>query len=169
MSNEKHRKRACCKIAFGKNSSNIRERCRIQSAALLVCAYRESGNVDVILEKQLYSAEKVQNKPWRYSQRQMWNIFYFPALCRDFLRHTGLETAVFPLYPQLFQIKSYDQQKSKKFQKQTGRIENMTYGPEQPKQLCLHKTFWEKRAETTQRITFQRGIHLQTQIGRAHV
>ena len=62
MSNEKHRKRACCKIAFGKNSSNIRERCRIQSAALLVCAYRESGNVDVILEKQLYSAEKVQNK-----------------------------------------------------------------------------------------------------------
>ena len=76
-----------------------------------IFAYRESKNVDVILEKQLYSAEKVQNKPWRYSQRQMWNIFYFPALCRDFLRHTGLETAVFPLYPQLFQIKSYGQQK----------------------------------------------------------
>ena len=56
---------------------------------------------------------------------------------------------------------NYDQKKSKKFQKQTGRIENMTYGPEQPKQLCLHKTFWEKRAETTQRITFQRGIHLR--------
>lgn len=56
---------------------------------------------------------------------------------------------------------NYDQQKSKKFQKQTGRIENMTYGPEQPKQLCLQKTFWEKRAETTQRITSQRGIHLR--------
>ena len=33
--------------------------------------------------------------------------------------------------------------------------------PEQPKQLCLQKTFWEKRAETTQRITSQRGIHLR--------
>ena len=90
MSNKKHRKRACCKIAFGKNSSNIRERCRIQSAALLVCAYRESENVDVILEKQLDSAEKVQNKPWKYSQRQTWNTFCFPASCRDFLRYTGL-------------------------------------------------------------------------------
>ena len=33
--------------------------------------------------------------------------------------------------------------------------------PEQPKQLCLQKTFWGKRAETTQRITSQRGIHLR--------
>ena len=27
--------------------------------------------------------------------------------------------------------------------------------------MCLQKTFWEKRAETTQRITSQRGIHLR--------
>ena len=46
--------------------------------------------MDVILEKQLYSAEKVQNKPWKYSQRQTWNTFCFPASCRDFLRYTGL-------------------------------------------------------------------------------
>ena len=109
---------------------------------------------------------------------------------------------------------NYDQKKRRKFQKQIGRVENMTYDPEedrftctqgrklalrrecteiregqlvstawyrcescsgcpcrsqccrakdpeQPKQLCLQKTFWEKRAETTQRITSQRGIHLR--------
>ena len=33
--------------------------------------------------------------------------------------------------------------------------------PEQPKQLCLQKTFWGKRAETTQCITSQRDIHLR--------
>ena len=27
--------------------------------------------------------------------------------------------------------------------------------------MCLHKTFWEKRAETTQCITSQRDIHLR--------
>lgn len=109
---------------------------------------------------------------------------------------------------------NYERKKSKKFQKQIGRIENMTYDPEedcftcaqgrkltlrrectevrdgqlvstawyrcedctgcpcrsqccrakdpeQPKELCLQKTFWEKRAETTQRITSERGIHLR--------
>lgn len=33
--------------------------------------------------------------------------------------------------------------------------------PEQPKQLCLQKTFWEKREETTQRLTSERGVHLR--------
>ena len=109
---------------------------------------------------------------------------------------------------------NYDQNKRKKFQKQIGRVENMTYdseedcfictqgrkltlrractqirdgqfvstawyrcencagcscrsqccrakNPEQPKELCLQKTFWEKRAETTQRIASERGIHLR--------
>lgn len=33
--------------------------------------------------------------------------------------------------------------------------------PEQPKTLTLQKTFWEKRAQATERITSQRGIHLR--------
>ena len=33
--------------------------------------------------------------------------------------------------------------------------------PNQPKELCLQKTFWEKRAETTQRLTSERGVHLR--------
>ena len=109
---------------------------------------------------------------------------------------------------------NYDQKKRKKFQKQIGRVENMTYdseedcftctqgrkltlrrectqiqdgqlvstawyrcencagcpcrsqccrarNPEQPKELCLQKTFWEKRTETTRRIASERGIHLR--------
>ncbi len=32
---------------------------------------------------------------------------------------------------------------------------------EQPKTLVLQKTFWEKRAQATERITSQRGIHLR--------
>ncbi|WP_455909856.1 transposase [Dysosmobacter welbionis] len=32
---------------------------------------------------------------------------------------------------------------------------------EYPKELCLQKIFGEKRAETTQRITSKRGIHLR--------
>lgn len=34
-------------------------------------------------------------------------------------------------------------------------------GNQQPKLLCLQKTFWEKRVETMQRITSPRGIHLR--------
>ena len=109
---------------------------------------------------------------------------------------------------------NYDQKKSKKFQKQIGRVENMAYdpekdcficaqgrkltlsrerteekdgqlvstawyrcescagcpcrsqccrakNPEQPKELCLQKTFWEKRARTERRITSERGIYLR--------
>ena len=109
---------------------------------------------------------------------------------------------------------NYDQKRTKKFQKQVGRIENMNYDPEedcftcvqgrkltlrresteekggqfvstawyrcencagcpsrsqccrakdpeQPKELCLQKTFWEKRAQTTQRMTSPRGIQLR--------
>lgn len=33
--------------------------------------------------------------------------------------------------------------------------------PEQPKELCLQKTFCEKRVETTQHITLERGVHLR--------
>ncbi len=33
--------------------------------------------------------------------------------------------------------------------------------PNQPRELCLQKTFWEKRAETTHRITSGQGIHLR--------
>ena len=33
--------------------------------------------------------------------------------------------------------------------------------PNRPKELCLQKTFWEKRAEATQRLTSERGIHLR--------
>ena len=33
--------------------------------------------------------------------------------------------------------------------------------PDQPKELTLRKTFWEKREQTTQRITSPRGIHLR--------
>lgn len=33
--------------------------------------------------------------------------------------------------------------------------------PAQPKELCLQKTFWEKREQTTQRIVSKRGIHLR--------
>jgi len=32
---------------------------------------------------------------------------------------------------------------------------------EQPKTLVLQKTFWEKRAQATERITSERGIHLR--------
>ncbi len=32
---------------------------------------------------------------------------------------------------------------------------------EKPKELTLHKTFWEKRAQATERITSQRGIYLR--------
>ena len=32
---------------------------------------------------------------------------------------------------------------------------------QQPKELVLHKTFWEKRAQATERITSARGIHLR--------
>lgn len=109
---------------------------------------------------------------------------------------------------------NYDQQKSRKFKKQIGRVENMTYDPEedcffctqgrrlslrresteernghfvttawyrcescagcpcraqccwakdpeQPKELVLQKTFWEKRAQATELITSSRGIHLR--------
>lgn len=109
---------------------------------------------------------------------------------------------------------NYEQKKSRKFQKQIGRIENMTYDPQadcftcsqgrtlslcrehteekegqmistawyrcadcsgcpcrvqccrakdtqRPKELCLQKTFWEKRTQTQQRITTPRGIHLR--------
>lgn len=109
---------------------------------------------------------------------------------------------------------NYDQKKSRKFKKQIGRVENMTYDPQedsftcaqgrkltlrrecterregqlvstawyrcegctgcpcralccrakdpaQPKELCLQKTFWEKREQTTQRIASKRGIHLR--------
>lgn len=109
---------------------------------------------------------------------------------------------------------NYDQKKSRKFKKQIGRVENMTYDPEedsftcaqgrkltlrrecteqregqlvstawyrcedctvcpcraqccrakeptQPKELCLQKTFWEKREQTTQWIVSKRGIHLR--------
>ena len=109
---------------------------------------------------------------------------------------------------------NYDQKKSRKFLKQIGRVENMTYdpekdcficaqgrkltlsrerteekdgqlvstawyrcescagcpcrsqccrakNPEQPKELCLQKTFWEKRAQAEQRIASERGIHLR--------
>ena len=109
---------------------------------------------------------------------------------------------------------NYDQKKSKKFQKQIGRVENMAYdpeedcftcaqgrklplfrerteekdgqlvstawyrcescagcpcrsqccrakNPEQPKELCLQKTFWEKRARTERRMTSERGIYLR--------
>lgn len=33
--------------------------------------------------------------------------------------------------------------------------------PEQPKELMLQKTFWEKRAQATKNITSERGIHLR--------
>lgn len=33
--------------------------------------------------------------------------------------------------------------------------------PEQPKELMLQKTFWEKRAQATENITSERGIHLR--------
>ena len=109
---------------------------------------------------------------------------------------------------------NYDQKKSRKFKKQIGRVENMTYDPEedcfictqgrklplyrerteekdgqlvstawyrcescagcpcrsqccrakdpqQPKELCLQKTFWEKREQTNRRISSARGIHLR--------
>ena len=109
---------------------------------------------------------------------------------------------------------NYEQKKSRKFAKQIGRVENMTYDPEedcftcaqgrklslrrecterregqlvstawyrcesckgcpcrsqccrakdpeQPKELCLQKTFWEKRAQAERRITSERGIHLR--------
>ncbi len=109
---------------------------------------------------------------------------------------------------------NYDQKKSSKFKKQIGRVENMSYDPEEdcftcaqgrklplrrecteekdgqfittawyrcencsgcpvrgqccrakdaekPKTLVLQKTFWEKRAQATQRITTERGIHLR--------
>ena len=109
---------------------------------------------------------------------------------------------------------NYDQKKSKKLQKQIGRMENITYdtqedcfictqgrklplyrerteekdgqlvstawyrcerctgchcrsrccrvkNPEQLKELCLQKTFWEKCARAEQRITSERGIHLR--------
>lgn len=109
---------------------------------------------------------------------------------------------------------NYGQQKSRKFKKQIGRIENMAYDPEEdsficaqgrklplrrectelvdgnfvtsawyrcencvncpsrilcckakdpekPKELVLHKTFWEKRAQALKNITSPRGIHLR--------
>lgn len=109
---------------------------------------------------------------------------------------------------------NYDQKKSRKFQKQIGRIENMACDPQEdrftctqgrmfslyrerteekegqlvstawyrcedcsgcprrsaccrakdadrPKELCLQKTFWEKRAQTEQQIITPRGIHLR--------
>ena len=109
---------------------------------------------------------------------------------------------------------NYDQKKSRKFQKQIGRIENIAYDPREdrftcaqgrtlslsrehteekegrlistawyrcedcsgcsrrsaccrakdvnrPKELCLQKTFWEKRAQTEQQIITPRGIHLR--------
>ena len=109
---------------------------------------------------------------------------------------------------------NYDQKKSRKFAKQIGRVENMTYdpqedcftctqgrklslrrecteqkdgqlvstawyrcescagcpcrsqccrakAPQQPKELRLQKTFWEKREQTNLRITSARGIHLR--------
>ena len=109
---------------------------------------------------------------------------------------------------------NYDQKKTKKFKQQLGRIENMTYDPEedcftcargrklflrrecteirdgqpvttswyrcencahcpcrtqccrakdpeQPKELVLQKTFWEKRAQATKNITSERGVHLR--------
>ena len=109
---------------------------------------------------------------------------------------------------------NYDQKKSRKFAKQIGRVENMTYDPQedcftcvqgrklslrrecteqkdgqlvstawyrcescagcpcrsqccrakdpqQPKELRLQKTFWEKREQTNLRITSARGIHLR--------
>ena len=33
--------------------------------------------------------------------------------------------------------------------------------PTHPKELCLQKTFWEKREQITQRIVSKRGIHLR--------
>lgn len=109
---------------------------------------------------------------------------------------------------------NYDQKKHRKFRKQIGRVENMTYDPEEdsftcalgrklplrrecttvcqgqlvttawyrcedcsgcscrglccrakvqdkPKELVLHKTFWEKREQAEQNITTTRGIHLR--------
>ena len=109
---------------------------------------------------------------------------------------------------------NYDQKRTKKFQKQVGRIENMNNDPEEdcftcaqgrkltlrresteekegqfvstawyrcencagcpsrsqccraknpdkPKELCLQKTFWEKREQATRNIMTERGIHLR--------
>jgi len=41
----------------------------------------------------------------------MWKLFCFVYLRGHFLRHSGLEPSLFPLHPQLFQIKSHGQQK----------------------------------------------------------
>ena len=39
----------------------------------------------------------------------MWKLFCYLDLLRHFLGNTGLEPAVFPLHPQLFQVKGHSQ------------------------------------------------------------
>ena len=140
--------------------------------------------------------------------------------CKEAVADAGYESLENYLYldqrGQVCLIKptNYEQKKTKKFQKQVGRIENMPYHPEEdnftctqgrklhlrreeteardgrfvstawyrcedcssrpyraqcrrakdpgkPKELVLQKTFCEKRAQATENITTERGIHLR--------